>query len=62
MNKLEEQISNVFVMFSFIYNTCVIVGLDAAKEEIRALKISVNNVEREKREHVQSKHIELFKV
>ena len=43
-----------------IYNTYIFSGLNAAKGEIGALKKSVNSLEREKREHVQSKHIELF--
>ena len=42
-----------------IYDTYVFSGLNAAKGEIEALKTSVNTLEREKREHVQSKHIEL---
>ena len=35
-------------------------GLDAAKKEIGALKAAVTTMIKEKREHVQSKHIELF--
>ena len=37
----------------------MILELDAAKKEIEALKTSVNTLEREKREHVQSKQVEL---
>ena len=33
-------------------------GLNAAKGEIGTLKTSVNSLEREKREHVQSKQVE----
>ena len=33
--------------------------LDAAKKEIDALKTSVNTLEREKRDHVQSEYIYL---
>ena len=43
-----------------VYDTYVFSGLNAAKGEIGTLKTSVNTLEREKREHVQSKHIELF--
>ena len=42
-----------------IYDTYVFSGLNAAKGEIEALKTSVNTLEREKREHVQSKKVEL---
>ena len=35
-------------------------GLDAAEKEIQALTASVDILKLEKREHVQSKHIELF--
>ena len=34
--------------------------LDAAKKEIDELKTSVNTLETEKREHVQSKYIKLL--
>ena len=40
-----------------IYETYVFSGLDAAKKEIGSLKTSVNTLEREKREHVQSKQV-----
>ena len=43
-------------------NIYVILGLDAAKGEIGTLKTSVNTLEREKKEHIQSKHIELSMV
>ena len=62
MNKLEVIISYVFVMVLCIYNTSGCLGLDAAKGEIGTLKTSVNNLERERREHVQCKHIELSMV
>ena len=42
-----------------IYDTYVFSGLNAAKEEMGTLKTSVNTLEREKREHAQSKYIEL---
>ena len=38
-------------------NASVVLGLDAAKREIESLKISVNTLEREKREHTQSKQV-----
>ena len=44
----------------YIYDTYIFSGLDAAKKEIGTLKTSVNTLEREKREHTQSKRIELF--
>ena len=37
-------------------------GLNAAKGEIEALKTSVNTLERTKKEHVQSKRVELSMV
>ena len=43
-----------------IYDTYVFSGLNAAKDEIGTLKTSMKTLEREKREQVQSKHIELF--
>ena len=42
-----------------IYDNYVLSGLNAAKGEIGALTISVNTLEIEKRENVQSKHIKL---
>ena len=42
-----------------IYGTYVLSGLNAAKDEIGTLKTSMEILEREKREQVQSKHIEL---
>ena len=42
-----------------IYDTYVFSGLIASKGEIGALKTAVNTLEREKREHVQSKKVEL---
>ena len=42
-----------------IYDAYVFSGLNDAKGEIEALKTSVNTLEREKREHVQSKKVEL---
>ena len=62
MNKLEVPILNVFVTFLFTSNTCVISGLNAAKREIGTLKTSVNKLGREKREHIQSKQVELSMV
>ena len=45
-----------------IYDTYVLSGLNAAEEKIGTLKRSVNNLEREKREHIQSKQVELSMV
>ena len=45
-----------------IYDTYLFSGLDAAKGEIETLKTSVNTLEREKREHIQSKQVELSMV
>ena len=42
-----------------IYDAYVFSGLNAAKEEMGTLKTSVNTLEREKREHVQSKKVEV---
>ena len=42
-----------------MYDTHVFSGLNAAKEEIGTLKTSVNTLEREKTEHIQSKLVEL---
>ena len=46
----------------WLYDTYLFLGLDAAKREIGTLKTSVNTLKREKREHIQSKHIELSMV
>ena len=43
-----------------IYPTYVFLGLNAAKGEIGTLKRSVNTLEKERKEHVQSKLIKLF--
>ena len=45
-----------------IYDTYVFSGLNAAKGEIGTLRASVKTLEREKREHVQSKQVELSMV
>ena len=45
-----------------LYYTYVFSGLNATKGEIGALKTSVNTLEREKRENVQSKKVELSMV
>ena len=45
-----------------IYDTYVFSGLNAAKDEIGTLKTSMKTLERAKREHIQSKHIELSMV
>ena len=39
-----------------------LLDLDVFKEELEALKTSVNSLEREKRQHIQSKLMELFVV
>ena len=43
----------------YIYDTYIFSGLDAAQKEIGTLKTSVNTLEKEKREQVQSKQVEL---
>ena len=48
------------ISVTHIYPTYVFLGLNAAKGEIGTLKTSVNTLEREKREHVQSKQVELL--
>ena len=45
-----------------IYDIYVFSGLNAAKREIGALKTSVNTLEKEKREHVLSKQVQLSRV
>ena len=45
-----QKMHNIIVAFA---------SLDVAKREIEALKTSVNTLEKEKRGHVQSKHVQL---
>ena len=45
-----------------IYDTMFFAGLNTSKREMGTLKMSVNTLEREKREHLQSKQVELFMV
>ena len=48
-----ECLKETYVLFS---------GLDAAEKEIQALTASVDILKLEKREHVQSKRMEIFMV
>ena len=48
-----------YVSVTGLYESYVFSSLNAAKGEIETLKTSVNTLEKEKREQVQSKQVEL---